>query len=205
LLKKQENKQEKTNNPNESELDPDKLAELLAILGTNQPHDKELNSTEQTTPTSDTTESQSLDEDSELVALKKRITDRKRNLAEKEKLQLMEREKEEKEKEAAAEAASSALKERIAERKRHLAEIERTGSPLRIELPTQYWPLPQLQQFSETQQESKKIVDMDRLEWYLTDDEFLKVFSIDKSRFYSFSKQHQNDMKKQAGLFTSVL
>jgi len=206
LAKKQENKQEKANNPNTLELDPDKLAHLLATLVTDQPHDKDQSSTDQTPPTTDITEATILDEDSELVALKKRITDRKRNLAEKEKLQLMEREKEAQDQEAVAEAAASALKERIAERKRHLAEIERTGSPLKLQqVPTQYWSLHQLQQLSESHQDIKEIVDTDRLEWYLTDDEFLKVFSVDKSRFYAFTKQHQNEMKKQAGLFTSVI
>jgi len=139
------------------------------------------------------------DESLELDALRRRRSDRKRQLAEKEKIQEQERQKAALIEEAAAEAAASALRERIAERKRHLAEKERTASPSRPQTrektQKQYWTLAQLRQ-----KPVPKGLDVSCLESYLTDEEFFSVFFVEKIKFYSFSEVRQLEMKNGVGL-----
>jgi len=119
------------------------------------------------------------DESLELAALRRRRSDRKRQLAEKEKIQEQERQKAALVEEAAAEAAASALRERIAERKRHLAEKERTASPppqTKDKPPKQFWTLEQLRQ-----KPAPKGLDISCLESYLTDEDFFSVFFCGKT------------------------
>lgn len=44
-------------------------------------------------------------------------------------------------------------------------------------------------------------MDMRRLESYLTDDDFMKVFKIERSEFYAQKTWKQNDARKRVGLF----
>jgi len=118
----------------------------------------------------------------EMANLMQRHAERKKQLAEKEKLQEMERARQRLEEEAAAEAASSALKERIVERKRNLAEKEKAYKTI--------WTLAELQ---------KKPPDLDlsKLEFYLSDEEFSRVFGTTKTAFYGYSSEQQYQLKME--------
>jgi len=133
------------------------------------------------------------DEQLELAALRQRHSERKKQLAEKEKIQELERQKAAMAEEAAAEAAASALKERRAERKRQLAEKERAVSPSPEIQRIKFWTLSQLQQKPEG-------LDVECLESYLEDDEFRQVFEMEKEKFYICPKVLQFEMKKRVGL-----